>query len=125
MYAIANVIYGFPVEIDFDFYYEDDENYDEDSPRILEECFENEEKGFLEYYSGSSENSPKAFGITISRFDECTPVKISNLNLVATLDIKNQYNEAYESLNEEVKNELKSFQEDFGEPQVFILWSSS
>lgn len=125
MYTIAQVIYGIPLDIDFDYYYseveEEAEDSDQEYVRLLENHFENDTEGFLRYYSGSSENSPRAFGIEIDEFDECKTVKVSELNLVASEEVKKKYQELFNALDEDTQEELKAF----GEPEVFFLWSTS
>lgn len=119
MYAIANVIYGIPLEIEFKYYYSDVKN-DENHVRVLENHFKNQTPGFLQYYSGGGP-TPLAFGVEIDRFDECYNVKVSELNLIPSEEVKQKYQEMFEELDIDTQQELKTF----GEPEVIFLWSTS
>lgn len=124
MYTIANVIYGVPVEIDFDQYYrpvEKDLKAGETYEREFANCFENGQEGFLHYYSGSADMPPMAFGIELCRFDECETVDVAQLILKANEEIINEYNDNFSKQTEHVQAQLKQF----GNPKVFILWSTS
>lgn len=125
MYAIAQVIYGIPLDIDFDNYYSDIENEfhesGQDYERLLENHFENCTPGFLSYYSGSSINIPRAFGVQIDKFNGYQTVKVSKLKLVATQEVKQEYEQMLESLDIQTQREIKTF----GDPHIFLLWSTS
>lgn len=111
-YAIARVIYGIPVDLDFEELPED---------HILREAVEEEYDGFLSYYSGSAD-TPAAFGVEIDCFDEaCFSIDISDLRLEPTEAQLRDYARLWEHLELEVKVELKRF----GNPRAFILWSTS
>jgi hypothetical protein len=111
-YAIGNIIYGIPLDLD-------EEDLPED--HILREAVDGEYDGFLSYYSGSGD-IPAAFGVEIDSFDECCfSIDISSLRLAPTDAQLRQYERLLEHVDQEVKAEL----EKFGEPRTFILWSTS
>jgi hypothetical protein len=126
MYAIFKLIYGFPLNLNFDNYYEnleDNLQNDKQVDRTLEKMFENSLPGFLSYYSLNAENTPRAFGIKIDSFDEGDIVKVSDINLVPSEEVKQQYQELFNNLNPMIQSELTNLSE-FKEPTVFFLWSS-
>lgn len=107
MYAIAQVIYGIPLE----------------SPDlILEESLAGEEPGFLEYYSGSGD-TPAAFGVEIDSFDECCHhIFVRDLKLTPTAQQEAEYRDLWDQQPQEIQEALCKIA---AEPEVFILWSTS
>ena len=114
MYAIAQVIYGIPLNSN------DNENLDPTG--VLTEAVEYEESGYLEYYNGGSDVPPRAFGVEISEFDECCHhIPLQDLRLRPTVDHLDQYQKLWNQQSPECQEALKKI----GEPQVFILWTTS
>lgn len=117
MYAIAEVIYGFPLVA----------HGSEDSPRekfpVLQDAVEEEEvEGFLTYYYGSSDEEPAAFGIKLDGFDESYPYTgVSQLTLAPSAEQIQQYNDLLTMQEPDVRAAL----ENLGEPRVFFLWTTS
>lgn len=113
MYAIATVFYGVPLN-----------SNEAEIPKssLLEEAIEEEQDGFTQLYSGGSNCVPSAFGVQLSEFDECCHhIDISTLQLSPTAEQVTEYKRLYEALEPELQKEL----EVYGEPRVFILWSTS
>lgn len=113
MYAIATVFYGLPLN--------SNDTEIAKSP-LLEENIEDESAGFNRLYSGGSNCEPTAFGIELSEFDEgCHHVELSDLKLEPTKAQYDEFTKLYNALEPELQEELKVY----GEPRVFILWSTS
>lgn len=119
MYAIGQIIYGVPL-CSNDFHAQHPAT-DENNP--ISEAVDNEEAGFLAYYSGSAEVSPYAFGVELGQFDECCSyVSVRNLPLQPTQEQRDQYQALYDQQPQEIKAVLDCIVQ---EPEVFILWSTS
>jgi hypothetical protein len=115
MYAIAQVIYGIPLNSN---------NYFEDNRQSadLDLALENADPGFLRYYSGGADVPPSAFGIELSSFDEaCHHVDLSSLVLEPTDAQHSEFAHLLEALEPALREEVLSY----GEPRVFFLWSTS
>lgn len=112
-YAIANLIYGVPLHTN-------DGSYER--PQILEDALENEDYGFLAFYSSSGER-PGAFGIKVDEFDECC--HHSELHLAKFMANGHSHHTEYERLFKQLPKELQDEVRAFGQPRLFILWSSS
>ncbi len=114
-YAIFTPIYGIPLI----------NKSGKDSENILSEemsrLLESETPGFIMEY-GSSESSI-AFGIKIGKeFNECyNHVELSELVLMVNQKQTDKFDKLYNSLSEEIKEEMKVF----GKPRIFYLCSSS
>lgn len=114
MYAIARIIYGVPLVSNDDTPLE--------LPASVSEAVEDEEEGFLTYYSGSSDEPPAAFGVELGEFDEaCAFVKPADLPLTPTAHHVAQY----EALLATQPPERKACLAALGAPQVLFLWSTS
>ena len=120
--------YGVPITVDFDEYYEaKEEEFLDENPggeyiKELENAFEHDQDGFLTYYSGNGDVTPKAFGVYISEFNECFySLDVSQLKLTPTPEMIAQYNKNYAALSQDLKDEIDSF----GKPRAFILWTTS
>lgn len=114
MYAICNVTYGVPLNTN-------ESNHTQSE--LIAQCVSDEVPGFMGYYSGAGvDYIPSRFGIELGEFDECCHhTDISTLQLSPTAEQVAEYKRLYEALEPEVKKEL----EVYGEPRVFILWSTS
>ena len=115
MYAISQVIYGYPLV-------SNDKELDL-SEELCELVWSDaEEDGWLHYYSGSATDEPAAFGIEIDEFDEaCAYVDTRKLKMTPTQADIDKFNELFDKLEPEIQEELRQF----GEPFVFFLWSTS
>lgn len=130
MYAICDIIYGLPLCIDTD---------NGGRTELIDECIDyggwdrdddfpkaNSEgtvAGFYSPYSGGGSISPGAFGIILDRFDEGSHhVEISpGIELTPNQSQIDEYNKVWKNLPDDVKSDLGVF----GEPRVFLLWSTS
>ena len=115
MYAIANVIYGIPLMI---------ENGDEES--MSDEFFEaldEDEGGFMTFYSGSGDFIPRAFGVMLDQLDECCHhIFLDEVALAPTADQEAEYQALWARHSPETQAQLLAHG---AEPRVFILWSTS
>lgn len=115
MYAIVNVVYGVPLHSVLGL----DDSWSEE----LEELIESQEEGFLTPYSGSGDEMPAAFGVSIGEFDEaCHHVELSKLRLKPTNTEDEEFTKLWERLEPVIQKEIT---DKFGEPRVFFLWSTS
>lgn len=109
MYAIAQVIYGIPLE----------------KPKgILEDLVDADDRdtGFLTYYSGGGDATPAAFGVELDTFDEaCFHLEVSKLRLEPTKAQVAKYNRLFKALDPEVQEALQLI----GKPRAIILWTTS
>ena len=112
-YAIANLIYGVPLHTNDSVY---------ERPEILSEAIENELEGFITDYS-SSGDTPGAFGIKVDEVNECN--HHSELHLAKFMANGHQHHVEYERLIKQLPKEVQSELKVFGQPRLFILWSSS
>jgi hypothetical protein len=115
-YAIAQVIFGVPL------------NIDEENDTVLVDALEefDAQDGFLTYYSGSGD-TPAAFGVELDCFDECCySIDIANIKLEPSDGQRRKFYELWEHLEPEMRAEIKkaSGQTVFV-PRTFILWSTS
>lgn len=110
-YAIVNMIYSVPL-MDTNGERSDDVN----------DFIEEEPDGVLKFYSGSGE-TPAAFGVNMKcDFDECTHhTELSSIRTLATTEEK----ATYKNLLADLTPEQQKMLEQFGEPRVFMLWSTS
>jgi hypothetical protein len=114
MYIIANVIYGIPLH---------DKTWDVEYSPELEEMLEAEEGGFRQYYHGSADNTPSAFGVEVAEFDECCYfVDLTAEITTATQSHIDEFNSLWDALTPTLKDEISS---KYGQPRTFILWTSS
>jgi hypothetical protein len=114
MYAIAQVIYGIPLN---------DNNGIVEQSEKLEYAIEDHDPGFLTFYSGHGEAIPSAFGIAVDEFDEaCHHVDLSKLRLVPMQTDQDAFQELWDQLDEELKTEITT---KYGTPRMFFLWSTS
>lgn len=138
-YAIFDVYYGVPVDPEkravmgaslaktdpeFDGETFDLEEYDgqAEASGYLEERMDGV-SGVHTPYSGSASDTPMALGIEIDSFDECGhDIKVSSLTLVASDQVKQQYQDLLNSLEPDVRAVIE---QHLGEPHVFFLVSTS
>lgn len=116
MYAMAHMIYGYPLVT----------NDQEPSPRArlprVDDALDEEMAGFLTYYSGAADETPAAFGIRLGRFDEaCAFVPIAEIPLAPTEDQRTEFQRLLEALPSDLQGDLRGL----GEPSVFLLWATS
>lgn len=83
---------------------------------------DNEEKGFLCFYSGSGE-SPIALGVVVGKdLDECcNHIEVTSFVLTAPEDKIEKFNALYDKIDKDLQEEILQF----GKPRVFYLVSSS
>ena len=115
-YAIGNIIFGIPLELDVDC---EDGTYD-----LLNDALENfgEADGFHTFYSGMADAVPAAFGVVLDCFDEaCFSIDIHSLKLEPSDAQRRQFYELWSHLEPDVQAAI----EKFGTPRSFILWSTS
>lgn len=117
MYAIAQIIYGYPLV-----------SNDTDVPsarttnELIDQALVDEEDGFLEYYSGASDEEPVAFGIELGAFDEaCAFVALSSLPTSPTAEQLAEFQANLDKLDAHTRSAIVAL----GEPSVFFLWSTS
>jgi hypothetical protein len=115
-YAIASLYYGLPPKVGDDF------KTSGRTPRVEDALF-NREEGFYIEHGGNASIQPGVFGIDMySDMDECGHhTDLSEIRLVATEAEQQEFRRLYNGLDDELKADLAVF----GEPRVFILWSSS
>lgn len=117
-YAIVNIMYGVPLS---------NNDWDEERPELIEEVLENVDTdetkvGFQTFYSGGASVEPAAFGVVLGEFDEATHhTEMSEVFKQPTPDQVREYSEALAALDEPLRLEVQKF----GEPRVFLLWSTS
>lgn len=110
-YAICTAMYGIPLS----------DNVNERS-NIMSEFVDSDLPGVETRYSGSAMESPAAFGVELSSMDEaCHHTEISELVLEPSDDVIHEFNSLYDNLTDEIKEELAIY----GPPRVFFLWSTS
>lgn len=110
MYAIVNVIYGYPM------------TRDKLEEAVSEGMFEDEPDGFLSYYTGSGDVTPAAFVVDIGGFDEaCDYVDPSDINLIPTEEQKAEVERLLSALDPERQALIR----ESCDPFVFFLWSTS
>ena len=110
MYCIMNVIYGVPM------------TRGALKQLVANGEFEDEPRGYLEYYSGSGDTAPAAFGVKLDCFDEATDyTEVSKLKLTPTEAQITKFNKLVAALDPKRRQAIKSA----GEPTVFILYSTS
>lgn len=111
MYAIVKVIYGVPL------------NFKEQDHPLLADAVDDEVSLFEGYYNGGSDTMPRVFGVELDTFDEAAfSIDVSSISLEPTEAQLEQYREAWEYLDPELRAEV---QKVGGEPRVFFLWTSS
>lgn len=115
MYAVANMIYGYPLV-----------SSKSPSPRKrfprLDAAVDEERKGFFTYYSGSSDDTPAGFGIDLGGFDEaCAFVPASDIPAAPTPEQQAQFQALFDALDPDLQADLRAL----GEPSTFLLWSTS
>lgn len=106
MYSIGTVIYGWYLGNIDECNDNGDEIFDEDNP------------GYFSLYSGEDAD-PRAFGIKLTSLDCIDVTKIEIEKWQPTVEQKLKLNDLLSNLNKEQKSCLS------GEPEVFILWSTS
>lgn len=112
-YAIMTPIYGIPLRKQ-----KGGGMISEKMDKLLDDgCY-----GFMRYYSDGNDSSI-AFGVYVGQeIDECCHhVESSNFILEPTEEQKIKFNELYEKLDSDIKEEMKQF----GQPRVFYLMHSS
>lgn len=112
MYSCADIVYGYDLSLEGSIH----GSYSKD---ILEYLREYEPSGFINPYSGSS--NPYAFGVILDGFDECQNILLSSLKITLTDENKEELNRLLFKLDEDISNKIRKI----GEPQLFILWSTS
>ena len=110
--AILNVVYGIPLCSKF--------GAEIRMSEALKEALENEDDGFLQFYSAYDE-SPAAFGVEVSTLYEGGICEVSEIRLTPTPEEIVEFENLWNSLPEELQIELSKL----GAARVFILWSSS
>jgi hypothetical protein len=110
--AILNVVYGIPLCGKFGGQIRMSEE--------LEECIENEDGCFRQYYSAYDE-SPAVFGVELCSIHECGVVEISEIRLEATSFEMAKFQSEWDNLEESIRDELSKL----GAPRVFAIWSNS
>lgn len=118
MYAIGNVIVGYP--IDEDLYLNIDAEFDHEE---WQDDF-SEEDGILEWYSGSGP-TPRAFGIELFTIDETEDIKFQDLlfDIAQAITEKNsmlRLQELYKNLDKRIKKHIR-----LEDCDVYIVWSTS
>lgn len=114
MYAIFKIIYGHPIT--------EKEYGDEDFElNPMPHLFEDEEDGFLTYYSGAGAGIPRAFGVELGEFDECSFTYPDQLKLAPTAEQEEQYKDAYDALPVVAMEVI----DRLGPPRVFFLPTTS
>lgn len=110
--AILNVVYGIPLCNKF--------GEEIRMSEALKEALENEDNGFLRFYSAYDE-SPAAFGVEVSTLYEGGICEVGELRLTATIKEFAEFEKLWNFLPEELQIELSKL----GAARVFFLWSSS
>lgn len=113
MESIANLVYGIPLNV---------RRGDPEYSTELEELIENGEPGFLSLYSGHGPK-PRAFGVEMRSFNDCMVyAEFKPEYLTPSTAQKSFFDSSWAEIPEEIKKEMI---EKFGEPRVFLLWSTS
>ena len=120
MYAIAEIVYGIPLNTN-----KGSEKWSEE----LELALDNEEfDGLMTFYSGG-DCPPAMFGVVLGEFDEaCHHVDLDSLKLKPTTEDIMEYHRMFEALPETLQQEIVmkyGKPKGCGEPWVFFLWSTS
>jgi hypothetical protein len=110
--AILNVVYGIPLCSKFGQPIRMSEE--------LQECIENEDDGFRQYYSAYDE-SPTVFGVNLCNLHEGGVAEVSEIRLEATSAELAEFQSKWDDLEEPVRDELNKL----GSPRIFIIWSNS
>lgn len=117
MYAICNVILGWPLNTN-------GPGKANDWSEELENAIEDEQPGFIQHYRGSGEDMPTAFGVELCEFDECAHhTFISDITLTSTREQETEIIALFNGLTPSLRREIIT---KYGlEPRIFILWTSS
>ena len=116
MYTCADIVYGYDLSLDTRV----GNNLNEkDIKKIAYKLEELRCKGFIKPYSGNSH--PYAFGIIIDGFEAISNILISSLTLEVTEAQKSEFQQLINDLDDDIKHKI----EQIGQPQLFILWSTS
>lgn len=87
---------------------------------------ESGKKGFIHLYSGSSDEMPSAFGVTLASVDEvCHHIELggpSALPIAAEASQRELFDRQFAALPGEVQAEITKL---YGHPRIFMLWSTS
>lgn len=124
-YVIANLIYGIPLlqDIDLPFPLEDNKcfpNYEDERTEILTTFMDKyDSPGLICNYSGNSDTKPGAFGVLVGSSD--VNDLFFNFKIGIDQSTKNSFNKLWNTLPENIKVEIKKY----GEPRLFVLWSTS
>lgn len=107
MYAICNVIYGYPMTRG-------------KAVDLVEEL--EDEAGVITHYSGGSDVTPAAFGVELGRFDEATDyTEMDKLEAMKpTVEQIAKVEQDLSALPAEQQEIIRA-----EKPRVFILWSTS
>jgi hypothetical protein len=128
MYAICNVIYGYPLS---DILMDDPEMPPEIKAELEKLVESNDEDDFLhKYYSGCANHTPCAVGIVCGEFDETQSTNLrdlyhscnKNVSSAKIDDFADWWNST-ELMSPELKTWLLDYYKD--DPQLFFLWSTS
>lgn len=117
-YAIVNVMYGVPLSHN---------DWTEERSELIQHAIEDpttepNEVGFHKFYSGGSDLEPAAFGVILGEFNEATHhTEMSEVIKEPTPEQIRRYSEVLAELDTPLRTDVESY----GEPRVFLLWSTS
>lgn len=127
MYICGTIFYGIPLHFpnddgehsEFIQALKDDYLYDEPEKQI---------KGLYAHYHGGSDEQPMAFGVELAEFD--TTVSYIDLNqrlfdYLLTAENQKKFQHAWSLVWNALDEKMRTEFSVYGEPRLFVLWSSS
>lgn len=135
MYAIANIVYGFPVSnatlfsklrkadkatVPQQFVNDFLDGAEKFSMKDVIEALQESDFFFEHAYSGSADEVPTWFGTVLGRFEECKNTRASALQMTPNETQKTEVHTRYAELPAFIRNAIPETEID-----VYIIWSTS